>query len=284
MDGSAVGPRGGAFAISTPTTLIDRTARVEPGARIGEGVALGPFCIIGAGVTIGRGTELIAHVSILGDVTLGEANRLSPCVIGGEAQDVASLGKAGAIAIGDGNVFREGVTVHLAGSKEDGVTRIGSQNTLSSGSHVAHDCRLGDHIKLGPGVLLGGHVRVGSHAEIAMGSVVVHNATVGEYCLVGMKSKVSQDAPPYTIVEGNPAAVRRINTAALKRAGFARKSIVALHEAHRLVFRARMSLARAAEVLEAAGAMTPEVARLLAFLRDQQAGRNGRSLDRHAPP
>jgi UDP-N-acetylglucosamine acyltransferase len=260
---------------------ISATASVDPRATIGNDVEVGPYCVVGPQAKIGRGTRLFSHVLVLGDVTLGEFNAISPSIIGGDPQDSTPLRSRATtrVEVGDHNIIREGVTIHRAGEKEDGVTRIGSHNALLSGSHVAHDCQLADRISLGQGVLLGGHVHVESYANLASGAVVVHNVTVGEYCSVGMKSKITQDVPRYMRVDGNPASVRRINVAALKRSGLGKAAIVALHEAFRLVFLAKVSLAKATEILDAHAQLTPEVARLIGFLQAQMAGKNGRSRE-----
>src|SRR4051794_5442833 len=121
---------------------IDETASVDPRATIGDDVEVGPYCVVGPEAKIGRGTRLMRQVLVMGDVTLGEFNTISPCIIGGDPQDLAPQGAQTRVVVGSYNVIREGVTIHRVSDKEDGVTRIGSHNSLLSGSHVAHDCQL----------------------------------------------------------------------------------------------------------------------------------------------
>ncbi len=122
-------------------THISDRAEVDPQAEIADEVEIGPFCVVGPQVTIGRGTKLLANVTLLGRVTLGEENKLYPgVVIGGEPQDLSYRGGDTQVVIGDGNVFREAVTVNRGTEKESGVTSIGNDCFLMACSHVAHDC------------------------------------------------------------------------------------------------------------------------------------------------
>lgn len=260
---------------------IAATAIIEPGARIAEDVRIGPYCVVSAGADIGRGTVLENHVTIMGNVVLGERNRIFPnCVIGAEPQDVSYRGGDTRVVIGDDNTIREGVTINRATEKEDGETSIGSGNFLMACCHVAHDCRIGDHVIIANGTLLGGHVRVHSHASIS-GAVGVHHwATIGSWSFVAGLSRVLHDVPPFMLCEGMPARPRCINVVALKRGGFGPEDIEAVTEAHRLLFRAKVGLASAAEILESQGMMRSPVADLLTFLNNQQAGRHGRARER----
>ena len=196
--------RGGALR-GLPAS-VHPTAVVEAGAKLAEDVAIGPFCVVSANAVIGRGTVLENHVTITGDVRIGEQNRIFPnAVIGGEPQDVSYRGTPTRVEIGDRNIIREGVTINRATEKEEGVTSIGSGNFLMACSHVAHDCRIGDHCTLANGVLLGGHVRVHSRASLS-GAVAVHHwATIGGCSFVAGLSRVLHDIPPFMLCEGLPA-------------------------------------------------------------------------------
>jgi UDP-N-acetylglucosamine acyltransferase len=260
---------------------IADTACVDPRADLADDVEVGPYCVIGPDVKIGRGTRLIAHVCLLGVTTLGESNTISPyVVIGGDPQDLSYRSTPTRVEIGDHNTIREGVTIHRATEKEDGVTRMGSHNFLMATSHVAHDCKLGDHITIANGSMLGGHVHVEDHASVSGGVAVHHFVTLGEYSFVGGQSKINHDVPRYMLVDGNPSKVRCINVVGLKRNGVSPEGIDALHEAHRLIYRAKMSLRHAADILESHGHMTAEVRRLLEFIQSQQDGKHGRARER----
>ena len=262
-------------------TLIADTACVDPRAELADEVEVGPYCIIGPDVRIGRGTRLIGHVCLFGATTVGEYNVVSPfTVIGGDPQDVSYQGTPTRVAIGDHNIIRESVTINRATEKEDGVTRLGSHNFLMAGAHVAHDCKLGDRITIANGTLLGGHVHVESHASLSGGIAVHHYVTIGAYSFVGGQSRIYHDVPRYMLVDGNPSRVRCINVVGLKRNGISRAGIDALHEAHRLIYRAKMSARHAAEILESHGYLVPEVKGLLEFVQSQQDGKHGRARER----
>ena len=267
-------------------TMIADTASVDPRAELADDVEIGPYCIVGPDVRIGRGTKLIGQVCILGVVSLGEYNTISPfAVLGGDPQDVSYKGAPTRVEIGDHNIIRECVTIHRASEKEDGITRMGSHCYLMAGSHVAHDCKLGDRITIGNGSMLGGHVHVESNVGISGACAVHHYVKIGGYAFVGGMSKLLHDAPPFMLVDGHPCKVRCINVVGLKRNGISAEGIDALHEAHRLLYRAKMNVGDAAEILRAHDHLTPEVSRLLAFIQDQQDGKYGRSRERfrHAP-
>jgi UDP-N-acetylglucosamine acyltransferase len=260
---------------------VHPSAVVEPGAQLADDVRIGPFCLVSAGAVIGRGSVLESHVTILGDVRIGERNHIFPqAVLGGEPQDVSYRGTPTRVVIGDRNVIREGVTINRATEKEDGETSIGDANFLMACCHVAHDCRVGDHCIIANGTLLGGHVRVHSHASLS-GAVAVHHwATIGGWAFVAGLSRVLHDVAPFMLSEGLPARPRCINVVALRRGGFSHDAIAALTEAHRLLFRAKVGLEPAREILRSQGMLPPDVEHLLEFLEQQRQGRHGRSRER----
>jgi UDP-N-acetylglucosamine acyltransferase len=261
--------------------LVHPTAVVEPGAQIGPGVRIGPACVISGGAVIGRGTVLDNNVTLMGQVRIGERNRIFPnCVIGGEPQDVSYRGSDTLVEIGDDNVIREGVTINRASEKEEGRTTVGHANLLMAACHVAHDCRIGDHVVIANGTLLGGHVRVHSRASLS-GAVAVHHwATIGGWSFTAGLSRVLHDVPPFMLCEGAPARPRCINVVALKRGGFEQRVIEAIAEAHRLLYRAKVGLVAAREILRSQGMLDEPVAHLLDFLARQQDGRHGRARER----
>jgi UDP-N-acetylglucosamine acyltransferase len=260
---------------------IHPTAVVESGARIADDVTIGAYCVISAGAAIGRGTTLANHVTLSGRVVIGERNRIFPnCVIGGEPQDVSYRGTETRVEIGDDNVNREGVTINRATEKEDGLTSVGSHNFLMAASHVAHDCRVGDHVIIANGTLLGGHVRVHSRASLS-GVVAVHHwATIGGWSFVAGLSRVLHDVPPFMLCEGSPARPRCINVVALRRSGFSQPVIEAISEAYRLLYRAKVGVEPAREILRSQGMLVSQVNELLEFLEHQQQGRHGRARER----
>ena len=261
-------------------TRIAANAWIDPQAELDEEVEVGPFCNIGAHVRIGRGTRLVSNVTVMGHVDIGRDNVIYPnSVIGGEPQDISYAGSDTRVSIGNNNMIREGVTINRASEKEGGVTQIGDRNFLMACSHVAHDCRLGNHIIMANGALLGGHVHVEDYASISGAVGVHHYTTIGSFSFIGGLSRVLHDVPPYMLCEGAPARPRCINIVALKRHSFTPQVIDCLAEAHRLIYRAKVGLEPAREFLRGNNQLVPEVRLLLDFVEQQQEGRHGRSRE-----
>jgi UDP-N-acetylglucosamine acyltransferase len=262
-------------------TLIADTACIDPRADLADDVEVGPYCVVGPDVRIGRGTRLISHVSIQGLTTLGESNVIHPfVVIGGDPQDISFRGSPTRVEVGDQNVIREGVTIHRGSEKEQGVTRIGSNNFLMVNVHVAHDCVIDDRVVIANTTILGGHSHVESHVTISGGVGIHPFVTIGSYSYVGALSRIYHDVPRFMLVDGNPSKVRCINVVGLRRHGISSQAISALHEAHRLIYRAHMTAAHAAEILESHGHFCAEVRCLLEFIDAQHEGKHGRARDR----
>ncbi|WP_133478134.1 acyl-ACP--UDP-N-acetylglucosamine O-acyltransferase [Cognatilysobacter segetis] len=231
-------------------------AIVEPGARLGEDVVVGPFCYIGDGVEVGDGTEFGPHCSVMGPTRIGRRNRfLGHCAVGGEPQDKKFAGERSELLIGDDNTFREFVTLNRGTGNGGGVTRIGNGNWLLAYVHVAHDCNVGNHCVFSNNATLAGHVSVGDHA-ILSGFVGVHQfCRIGAHAFVGMGAFVNGDVPPFVMVAqedyGRP---RGINAEGLKRRGFDPARIAAIKRAYRALYVAGGSLDEArAKLAEIAG-------------------------------
>lgn len=263
-----------------PLRIAD-TAVVDPRAELGADVEVGPFSVIGPEAIIGPGTRIENHVTIVGRATIGAHNRIFPhVVIGSDPQDVSYRGEPTQVFIGDHNMIREGVTINRATIKEEGITLVGNHCYLMANCHVAHDCRLGDRIIMANGTLLGGHVHIHDDATLSGGVGVHHYTTIGNYSFVSGLSRVLHDVPPYMLVDGAPARPRCVNVVALKRNGFSPEVIEALAEAHRLLYRARVGLDHAREILRSQDQLPPAVTHLLAFIQNQQEGRHGRGRER----
>jgi UDP-N-acetylglucosamine acyltransferase len=259
---------------------ISGLADVHPDAEIGPDVEIGPFCVIGPHVKIARGTKLINSVSVLGHVTIGEDNLISPgTVIGGEPQDISYRGTATQVIIGDRNIIRECVTINRASEKEEGVTRLGSNCYLMACSHVAHDCNVGDKVIIGQGVMLGGHVHIHRNVTLSGSVAVTHFGSVGAYAFVGAKSRVMQDIAPFMLAEGNPARPRCVNIVALKRNDFQRPVIDALNEVYRLLYRGRVGLEKAREIMREKAELIPDIRYFFDFVAHSQSGRHGRGRE-----
>ncbi|OHB65701.1 MAG: acyl-[acyl-carrier-protein]--UDP-N-acetylglucosamine O-acyltransferase [Planctomycetes bacterium RBG_13_63_9] len=262
-------------------TCIADHVSIDPKAQIDDDVEIGPFCVIGPHARIGRGTKLENNVTLMGHVTLGCDNHVYPgAVLGGEPQDVSYTGSDTKVIIGDRNIIREGVTINRASEKESGVTLVGDCNFLMAYCHVAHDCQVGNHVIIANNTLLAGHVHVHDHVSLSGAVAVHHFVTVGSYSFVGGVSVVRHDVPPYMLVEGYPAKPRCINAVGLKRNSFSPQVIQCLAEAHRLLYRTKVGLDNAWEILRNNGQLVPQVNHLLSFVQDQHEGSHGRSRER----
>jgi UDP-N-acetylglucosamine acyltransferase len=262
-------------------TIIADHVSIDPRAEIDDDVEIGPFCVVGPKARIGRGTKLENNVTVMGRVTIGEYNHIFPgTVIGGPPQDLSYRGGDTEVVIGDHNVIRESCTVNRATEKEEGLTTVGDHNFFMAGAHVAHDCRVGSNIIIANATLLGGHVQVHDHASISGGVAIHHYTTVGRFAFIGGLARVIHDVPPYMLSEGHPARPRCINIVGLKRNGLTAESIHCLGEAFRLIYRAKVGLDRARELLRGNEQLVPAVNELLGFIQMQQEGRHGRGRER----
>jgi len=259
---------------------ISPLAQVDPRAILGEDVTIGPFCVVGPRVQIGDRTILESHVAIVGITKIGADNRFSPsCVIGGDPQDLSFKDANTSLEIGDGNTFREGVTVHRGADKEDGVTRIGNGNLLMANSHVAHNCQIDNKVILVNGVLLGGHVHVQDGAIISGNSVVHHFSTLGTLCFVSGLSRVPHDIPPYMLWAGcDDSRVRTINIVGMQRRGISPETIRIVKKIQRLVYRDCKKIDFVIETLrkDLGDQWPPEVTTLIDFMTGNGRGRQGR--------
>ena len=261
-------------------TYVAEFVSIDPRAEIEDGAYIGPFSTIGPHVKIGRGTRLENNVTLTGHVEIGRDNHIYPnVVIGAEPQDLSYRGTDTSVMIGDNNVFRENVTINRGTEKEDGCTRVGSNNFLMACSHVAHDCRIGNNVVLANNTMLGGHVHVHDHASLSGGVGVHHYCSIGAYSFIAGVSRVQHDLPPFMLAEGTPARPRCINVVALKRNDFAPEVIRGLAEAHRLIYRAKVGLDHAREILRGNDQLLPQVNQLLSFMQNMQEGRHGRARE-----
>lgn len=263
------------------STVIAQTAVVDPRARIGNNVRIGHFCVIGANVTIGDGTMIEDHVVVSGVTSIGEDNHIFPgTVIGAHPQDTGYRDSPTRVEIGDGNTIREHCTINRATEKEDGVTRVGHNNFLMVGTHIAHDCCLGDRIVVANNCMFGGHVHIGNDVTIAGGVGVHHFASIGQLTFVGAMSRVLQDIPPYMIADGNPARPRSCNGVGLKRHDYPREDISVLTKAYKLLYRSRVGIETAKAELLGSGPIRPVLKHLFDSLDHTCGGRHGRGRDR----
>ena len=260
---------------------IHPTAVIDPQAEIGEDARIGAYCVIEGPVRLGRGSVLHAHVTLMGDTTLGEENHLFPgAVLGAEPQDLKHDGGPTRLVIGSRNRFREHVTVHPGTRRGGALTRVGDDCLFMVGSHIAHDCKVGSHVVLANHVLLAGHVSVGDRAILNGAAALHHYTTVGRLAYVGGLTRITQDIHPFTIVEGHPARVRATNVVGMQRAGFSRDSIQNVKEAvFSILISEKEAAAEALARVEREHADDPLVVELVRSIRASEAGRQGRAAE-----
>lgn len=249
-------------------TEIHPTAVVEPGARIGNNVAIGPYSVVGPEVELADGVTLLSHVVVGGRTVVGSNTKIFPFAsIGHQPQDLKFRGEASRLEIGCNNIIREHVTMNPGTEGGGMVTRIGNNCLFMVGCHVAHDCQIGDHAILVNNATLGGHVAVGDWAILGGLSAVHQFVRVGRHAMVGGMSGVENDIIPYGSVMGNRARLSGLNVVGLKRRGFSREVIHALRNAYRLLFAPEGTLAeRLADVAELMHDIEP-VMEIVEFIR-----------------
>jgi UDP-N-acetylglucosamine acyltransferase len=260
---------------------IHPTAVIEHGAQIADDVEVGPFCYVGAKATIGEGCRLVSHVVVIGRTTLGKHNTVWPqAVLGADPQDLKFHGEDSQLVVGDHNQIRESVTMQLGTENGGWYTRVGSHNLIMVGCHVAHDCEVGDHVVMANSVGLAGHVIVEDYASIGGAVGVHHFVTFGAHCFVGGMSRIVHDVPPFMIAEGDPAAVRAINSVGLVRRGFSQQQLDTLKSAHKRLFRGaertELSMPQRLAELESIHPEDANIRKIVAAIRNSLADRNGR--------
>jgi UDP-N-acetylglucosamine acyltransferase len=251
---------------------IHPTAIVEPGARLGSGVIIGPYCVISAKAELGPGCRLQHHVTIAGPSVIGADNVFYACAsIGQQTQDLKYQGEPTHLRVGDGNTFREFVTVHR-GTAPDSCTVIGNRGNFLAYSHVAHDCVVGDGVIFSNNGTIAGHVHVHDFAVIGGLTAIHQYCRIGRHAITGGCSKIVQDVPPFMIADGNPAVVRGVNQIGLERHGFAAESVRRLREAYRLLYRSKLNVKQAVEEIRNTLGDAAEIVQLLDFIESSSRG------------
>jgi len=252
---------------------IHPTAIVSPDVKLEEGVQIGPYCVIGSDVTIGKNTVIGPHTVIDDYTRIGEDCRIFQfCSIGAPPQDLKFGGEKTRVVIGNFNTIREFVTIHRATSADIGVTSIGDHNLLMAYVHVAHNCKLGNRIVMANVATLAGHVHVEDYAIIG-GLTAVHQFTsIGAHCIIGGASGVVKDIPPYTMASGNHTKLFGLNLVGLKRRDFSEKTIKALKDAYRIIFRSNLLLDAALKKAQNEIENIPEVNHFIKFITESTRG------------
>ncbi|MBN1335922.1 MAG: acyl-ACP--UDP-N-acetylglucosamine O-acyltransferase [Deltaproteobacteria bacterium] len=253
---------------------IHPLAHVDPAAEISAGAAVGPFAVVGPDVVLHDGVEVLPHGVVFGPSEIGPGTRIFPgAVLGADPQDTRWRGEPTRLVVGRHNTFREGSTAHRASAHGSRETRIGDDNLFMAQAHVAHDCTIGNRCILANTAALAGHVEVGDRAVLGGLAGVHQHARVGRLAMVAAGSMVSQDVPPFGLVQGDRARLVGLNRVGLGRAGVASGTIKALRSAYDLLFgRAGPLRAEAIRRVAETWGEVPEVQELLAFVSSSRRG------------
>ncbi len=249
-------------------------AVVAPTARLGIHVKVGAYAIVGEHVTLGEGCKVDAHAVIQGPATIGARNIFHPaCSIGGDPQDLKFHGEHTELIVGDGNTFREFVTVSRGTVGGGGKTTIGNGSLFMAYAHIAHDCHVGNETIFANGATLAGHVTVEDFATIGAFSPVHQFCRVGRYAYVGASTVITQDVPPFSrVVTERSTKSYGLNSIGLERKGFSKERLEALQRAYRLLMRSKKNTSQALEEMRAKLADSQDVQELMRFIETAQRG------------
>lgn len=250
--------------------MIDKTAIIDPSAKIAKNVHIGPYSIIGANVEIGEGTWIGPHVVIQGTTKIGRDNKIFQfSSIGEVTQDKKFTGEETFLEIGDRNMIREFCTFNR-GTSKDTITRIGNDNLFMAYVHIAHDCEVGNGTIFANNASLAGHVIVEDFAILSGFSGVFQFCRVGAYSFAAANSVIIKDVPPFVKVSGYYAKPFGLNTVGLQRRGFTTDTITELKRAYKVIYRNGLTVAKAIEELQKISC--PEVQQLVQFIEASNTG------------
>ena len=256
-------------------TQIHPTAVIEEGAQIGPGCKIGPYCTIGPNVSLGSNCVLHSHVVLAGRTTIGEDCQIFPFAsLGHIPQDLKFTGEDSRLEIGPRNTIREHVTMNPGTKGDKLVTRIGSDGLFMVGTHVAHDCVVGNHVVMANNATLAGHCTVEDYAILGGLSAVHQFVRIGTHSFLGGMSGLENDLIPFGVAMGDRASLQGLNIVGLKRRGFNREDIHTLRNAYRLLFSNEGTLQERLADVEQMFAEDDGVMRITGFIRE----RSGRSL------
>lgn len=246
---------------------------IDPSARIGANVSIGPWTIIGPDVEIGDDCEIRSHVVLRGPTRIGRGNVIFQFAsVGEDPSDKKFRGEKSLLEIGDNNIIREGATLHRGTEVGGGVTRIGSDNLFMPYTHVAHDCIIGNHVIFSNNAAVSGHVTVDDWAILGGFAGVYQFLHIGAHSFIGAQSHVNMDVPAYVMVNGTPPAPHGINTTGLERRGFGKETIHALRRAYKVLYRNGNTLDEALAELAVMAETTPEISLLIDSVRASTKG------------
>jgi UDP-N-acetylglucosamine acyltransferase len=251
-----------------PTAIVDPRAIIDPTCHIG------PYCSVGSNVELGPRCRLVSHVVMEGPARIGSDNRFSPfSSIGTPPQDLTYAGEPTRLEIGDHNQVREFVTINRGTTKGGGLTRLGSHTLIMAYSHIAHDCKIGDHVILANAATLGGHVIVEDWATVGALCPVHHFVRIGAYAFIGGGTTITRDVLPFS----KTAAARDthaygLNGVGLERRGFSQERIRKIHHAYKVLLASKLNTSQALEKLKSEPDRGEDVDMLIQFIERSERG------------
>jgi UDP-N-acetylglucosamine acyltransferase len=256
---------------------IHATALVDPQAQLADDVEVGAFTTIGPNVKVGAGTRIGSHCVIEGHTEIGRDNHIFQFAsLGAAPQDKKYKGEPTRLVIGDRNTIREFTTFNTGTVQDKGETRIGDDNWIMAYVHVAHDCTIGHQNVIANSVQLAGHVEVGNHTLIGGISGVHQFVRIGDFAMIGFQTRLTQDLPPFTMAEGNPAEARNVHQEGPRRKGYSPERLSMLKQMYKLLYRRGLTLeASRAEIAALKGTVPDadaDVAQMLDFLAKAERG------------
>jgi len=252
---------------------IHPSAVISPRAQLGDECVIGPYAVIGDDAVLGDGVRIDSHCVIDGRTRIGDETHIYPFVsIGLPPQDLKFSGEATETVIGKRNRIREFVTVHRGTRGGGGITRIGDDCFIMAQAHIAHDCQIGNHVIMANAATLAGHVTVHDGANIGAYSGVHQFCRVGREAYIGGYSVVVKDALPFALTVGNHAKCYGLNKVGVRRRGYARETIDALHHAFHLLLSSKLNTTQAISRIREEIKATPEVTELVQFIESSQRG------------
>lgn len=255
---------------------IHPTAIIDPSAKIDVTATIGPYTLIGPRVEVGSEAEIMGHVFIDKDTSIGRGTRIFPFAsVGADPQDLKYKGELTKLFIGEKVTIRESSTIHRGTGGGGGITEIGDGCLIMATVHVAHDCRLSPNVILSSYTVLAGHVTVGEGAIIGGLSAIHQFCRVGAYAFLGGGARVSKDVPPFMAaasVGDREMVISGPNVVGLRRRGVPLETIKVLKEAYSIICRNHRPLAEVLAETEAACGETPEAMEVIDFYRSSERG------------
>ena len=253
--------------------MIHPSAIVHPGARLGENVSIGAYCIVGEHVEIGSETWIGPHVVVEGHTRIGRNNRIFQfSSLGAVPQDKKYAGEPTRLEIGDGNTIREFCTLNCGTAQDAGVTRLGNYNWIMAYVHLAHDCQIGDHIVFANNAQLAGHVQVGDYAILGGFTVVHQFVRIGAHSFTAIATVLVHDLPPYVMAAGDSAKPYGINTEGLRRRGYSAAALAGIKRAYKTLYKSGLTLDQAKAALAEQAKTCAEIGLLKDFLQSSTRG------------